>query len=273
MVVMVVSQPASIDGARSIANDLARSKVPVLVIFVGSIAGRAGAMVLPRAGIHTASVATLDDQAFHNVIAAEILDTAPQELSLALSRQLTGLRSVVYERLVQDTAQANAAYALSTGIAEIIPILNVPLNVSDLMVLTKNQLVMGYKIALAAGKEGTPRDLIGEVISVIGGGFLFRQLARELVGLIPVWGIVPKVAIAYAGTWVIGQTIIHWATEGRLLPPVELKSFYADALARGRKVAQDLLAQRASLRTTERGSADQSHASIWHRLRRYLPMG
>ena len=54
---------------------------------------------------------------------------------------------------------------------------------------------MSYRIALASGKKGTPRELVGEVLGVIGGGFLFRQGARQLVGLIPVAGIAPKVAV------------------------------------------------------------------------------
>ena len=34
-------------------------------------------------------------------------------------------------------------------------------------------------------------QLLGEIVGVLGGGFLFRQLARQMSGLIPVWGIVP----------------------------------------------------------------------------------
>jgi hypothetical protein len=51
---------------------------------------------------------------------------------------------------------------------------------------------------------------------VIGGGFLFRQLARELVGLIPIAGVAPKVAVAYAGTWAIGRAVGMWAGDPTL---------------------------------------------------------
>jgi uncharacterized protein (DUF697 family) len=93
-----------------------------------------------------------------------------------------------------------------------------------LVVLTKNQLVMSYRIALASGKKGTPRDLVGEVLGVIGGGFLFRQGARQLVGLIPVAGIVPKVAVAYAGTLAIGKAVVTWAAYGTTLEPGAIKN-------------------------------------------------
>jgi len=44
------------------------------------------------------------------------------------------------------------------------------MNLGDIVILTKNQLVMSYKIALVAGKSGTPRHLIGEILGVLGGG-------------------------------------------------------------------------------------------------------
>jgi hypothetical protein len=45
---------------------------------------------------------------------------------------------------------------------------------------------------------------------MLGGGLVFRQLARQLVGLIPVVGIVPKVAVAYGGTCMIGRAVVLW---------------------------------------------------------------
>ena len=89
------------------------------------------------------------------------------------------------------------------------------MTIGDVVVLTKNQLVMSYKIALAAGRSGRPRDLVGEIIGVLGGGLLFRQVARQLIGLVPVIGIVPKVAVAYGGTWAIGRAVTLWATGRR----------------------------------------------------------
>jgi len=124
-----------------------------------------------------------------------------------------------------------------------VPLLDLPLNVADMVVLTKNQLVMSYKIALASGKKGEPRELIGEVVGVIGSGFLFRQAARQLVGLVPVVGIVPKVAMAYAGTWAVGRAVAAWATEGRKLTPAAVRRFYREAWGRGKTVARAMAAQ------------------------------
>src|SRR2546428_13730087 len=128
-------------------------------------------------------------------------------MRLALARHLVPLREPLFSELIEETARTNAMYALTTGLAETVPVLDVPLNLADIVVLTKNQLVMSYKIALASGKSGSPRHMIGEVLGVVGGAFLFRQGARQLIGLIPLAGIAPKVVVAYAGTQAIGRAV------------------------------------------------------------------
>ncbi|MBK6767553.1 MAG: hypothetical protein IPG72_00650 [Ardenticatenales bacterium] len=160
---------------------------------------------------------------------------------VALARQLPALRRNVIASLIDPTARANAMYAATTGLAEWVPILNLPLNAADVIVLTKNQLIMAYKIALAAGKNGQPRDVIGEIVSVLGGGLLMRQIARELVGLIPVVGIVPKVAVAYGGTRVIGLVVERWALEGRRIEGSEVRALLTEATAGARGLAESVV--------------------------------
>ncbi|MFN8060915.1 MAG: hypothetical protein U0Q12_17290 [Vicinamibacterales bacterium] len=187
--------------------------------------------------------ATVDAATVERLVAA-LLDAVPGLPEVALARQLPGTRGAVFSRLIELTSRANATYALTAAVAETMPIVSVPLNVADIVVLTKNQLVMAYKIALGAGKSGQPRDLLGEIVGVLGSGFLFRQGARQLVGLIPVVGILPKVAIAYAGTWAVGQATVAWATKGGAVTADAVKRFYEDARRRSREVAVHLLRQR-----------------------------
>ena len=195
-------------------------------------------------------------------IAATLLSLYDDDRRLALARQLIPLRRVLFERLITETAQANASFALTTGLAEVVPLLTAPLNLGDIVILTKNQLLLGYRIVLAAGRTGEPRTLIAEIAGVLGSGFLFRQAARQLVGLIPIAGIVPKVAIAYSGTWAIGRAIVLWVTEGREITPASVQRMTRDGLERGRALAESMLRQRA---TGERAGPR------WQRLRRYLP--
>jgi uncharacterized protein (DUF697 family) len=223
-----------------LAAELQGQRVPVVTLVVGA-AGPLAGVVRPGEAAR-AAVASLDAAAVP-ALAQALLSGAPVGLRLALARQLPPLRPAFVAALVEETARANALYALGTGVAETVPLLNVPLNLADIVVLTKNQLVMSYRIALAAGKRGRPRDVLGEVMGVIGGGFLFRQLARELVGLIPVAGVAPKVAVAYAGTWAIGRAVSVWAGGGVTPSAASIKRYYAEAVERGREVAVALAGQ------------------------------
>jgi uncharacterized protein (DUF697 family) len=222
------------------ADALRAAKVPVVTIVYGS--RRAMAAVVRPGEAGRAAVAALDPAAVP-AVAQAVLSAASPSLRLALGRHLAPLREPLFAELIEETARTNAMYALTTGIAEAVPVLDVPLNLADIVVLTKNQLVMSYRIALGSGKKGTARELIGEVLGVIGGGFLFRQGARQLVGLIPVVGIVPKVAVAYAGTLAIGKAVVAWAAHGQALDAGTVKRLYRQALARGKDVAQALVAQ------------------------------
>lgn len=166
----------------------------------------------------------------------------PEDLDamLALARRLPMLRRAFTRRLVEDTARANAWYALSTGVAQLTGVGNLPLALADMVVLSKNQLIMAYKIALAAGRQDRPPVLLGQVVGVIGAGLMFRQIARELVGLLPVVGLLPKVAVAYAGTRLIGAVVEGWALDGRTVPIGELRMLFDETMIAGRRVAEEL---------------------------------
>jgi uncharacterized protein (DUF697 family) len=223
---------------------LTAAKVPAVTVVT---AAEQPTDALVRAGEAGRVQVTSMDRSGVAVISTALLAAVPAGVRLALARHLPGLRDAYLKSLIEETARANAAYAFTSGVAESVPGLGAPLNLADIVVLTKNQLVMSYRIALAAGKSGAPRDLLGEVIGVIGGGLLFRQGARQLIGLIPVAGIAPKVAVAYAGTWAIGKAVSAWANEGQRLSASAIRGFYREAWERGKQVAAGL-ANRAGVR-------------------------
>lgn len=241
---LVVTRVAELTpGLSRAAERLRRAGVPVVTVVHGSTrsvdgvvrAGEAARTVV--AGLQPQSVPLIAD------LLAGIVTPGAR---LALARQLPPVREAVFDRLIDETARANATYSFTAAMAESVPVVGVPLNLADMAILTKNQLVMGYKIALGAGKSGHARELIGEVLGVVGGGFLFRQAARSLVGLIPVAGVLPKVAIAYTGTWAIGRAVVVWATQGRRLSPAAVRRFSKDAAGRGRAFARGLVAAKGS---------------------------
>jgi len=168
-----------------------------------------------------------------------ILELLPQQ-HIALGRQFPLFRLTIARQLINEACFSNAAYSFSTGLAEIVPVLDLPLNVTDMVVLTKSQAFLAYKLGLLLGFSTRWQDYVTEFGSVIGTGFLWRQLARQLIGLVPGWGIVPKVAVAYSGTYVVGNAILGWYLTGRNLSPKQMRALYAQAFTRGREYARML---------------------------------
>ncbi len=168
-----------------------------------------------------------------------MLELLPQQ-HVALGRQFPLFRLTIARQLINEACFSNAAYSFSTGLAEIVPVLDLPLNLTDMVVLTKSQAFLAYKLGLLLGFSTRWQDYVTEFGSVIGTGFLWRQLARQLIGLVPGWGIVPKVAVAYSGTYVVGNAILGWYLTGRNLSPKQMRALYAQAFTRGREYARKL---------------------------------
>jgi uncharacterized protein (DUF697 family) len=248
---------ASVD---TLLATLRRASVPTVVVAIGDAQAddRMVSRTERRIAVPTPDVGTLEQ------VGAALVQLVPADLRLAMARQLPALRPAVFEATIDETSKANASYALTTGFAEVVPLLTAPLNLGDMIVLTKNQLVMSYRLALAAGRDGEPRAMIGEILGVLGGGLLFRQLARQLIGLIPVVGLLPKVAIAYGGTWATGRAVVLWATEGREVSQDLVRSLSNEGLQRGRAVATRLLEQAREKTGGVRGR--------WERLKEHLPL-
>jgi uncharacterized protein (DUF697 family) len=186
-------------------------------------------------------VGPLDQPAF---LSAALVPVALNQLPkrhLSLARHFPVFRMAVAHELINDACLSNAAYALSTGLAEIVPALSLPLTVTDMIILTKAQAFLVYRMGLALGLSTEWRAYVAEFGGVLGGGFLWRQLARSLVGLIPAWGILPKVAVAYAGTYAVGQVVLQWYLTGRHLPANRLADVYRQALQQGKVVARGLV--------------------------------
>jgi len=198
------------------------------------------ATMTPWVGARVAMGSALDPESLANSFILRVLD-ALKEQRLSLARHFPLFRLAVARELIGDTSFASASYALGTGFAEIVPVLDIPFNVADMIVLTKNQALMVYKLGLALGLPTRWQAHAAELGGVVGAGFVWRQIARQLVGLIPVWGIVPKVAVAYAGTYAIGEAILYWYQTGRKMSGRGMRELYADALARGRLIAQEIV--------------------------------
>ena len=68
------------------------------------------------------------------------------------------------------------------------------------------------------------------VVSIVGGAFGWRALARELAGKIPLGeGLIPKGAIAFAGTYVVGKGLQRFADGGRSTPGMRASPLTSEA--------------------------------------------
>jgi uncharacterized protein (DUF697 family) len=171
-----------------------------------------------------------------------VMEMLPDRL-LGLGRQFPLFRAQIAHHLINETCFANTTYALGTGLAEVVAVLNLPLTIADMVVLTKSQAFLAYKLGLVFGFSLEWRDYLTEFGGVIGGGFLWRQLARSLVGMIPVLGIAPKVAVSYTGTYVVGHTIFQWYLTGRHLSTQQMKALTVNAFQHGQNAARNLSAR------------------------------
>jgi uncharacterized protein (DUF697 family) len=156
---------------------------------------------------------------------------------LALGRHLPAFRKQAVAAIIGQTARANAEFALLSNIPALIPVVgNIVAAGADSLVLTKNQLMLIYKIAAIHGRDlGQPWRIYAEMLPVVGAGIVWRTIARELAALLPfAAGTIPKVLVAYAGTAVAGQSANLYYLQGTRPTSEQLQGFYRRAIEMAR---------------------------------------
>lgn len=165
------------------------------------------------------------------------------DLSLALASRFPPFRQPVIHGIIQDIAQENALFALFSALPDVLP------NVfalgwaaaefaSDTAVLTVNQARMAFLIAAASDRPVGFLDQKRQIASIVAGAFGWRAMARELAGKIPFGGgLIPKAAISYAGTYVVGLSLERFYRIGYGMTAAEREGVYREALANGRRFA------------------------------------
>jgi hypothetical protein len=165
------------------------------------------------------------------------------DFMLPLARQFPRFRAAVVERIIHEVARENAMFAVATALPNVLPnLIELPWLfgefASDTAFLTANQMRMAFQIAAACGKDVGLAQQKFEMLGIAGGAFGWRALARELVSHIPLGGgLIPKGAIAYAGTYVAGKGLeaLH-LHGGRRHNDAETRSLYQRGLERGREL-------------------------------------
>ena len=193
------------------------------------------------ANVRSVAISLDDKEAVKKEVLPAILRLLPNH-ELSAGRAYPGLRPTAAQKLILNTSKVNAGYAAGTGVAQMIPGLGIPFAVADMVILTKNQVVMAYRLGMLMGETGTLAEILPKVAAVVGAGFMWRQVARELVGFLPL-GVALKTAVAYAGTYATGQAVYQYFVTGEKLAKQDLHQLFDDAMARGRAAAAHTVEQ------------------------------
>ena len=200
-------------------------------------------IVLYEPGLPCPEGAYSFDRGHAEATCAEILNDKG-DLDLALGRQFPAFRRLVVERIIHMVSRENALFAVATALPNVLPsLIELPWAIgefaSDTAFLTINQVRMAFQIAAACGKPVGLGKQMGAVLPIVAGAFGWRALARELVGHIPLGGgLIPKGAIAYAGTYLAGKGLEYYHVHDGEPSPAEREQLYREGLEHGRSFAK-----------------------------------
>jgi uncharacterized protein (DUF697 family) len=165
-----------------------------------------------RAGVPI--VAVTEDASMPYVLAEDLVQVEPghgfpvEEICAALARRLGEdgtalaarlpvLRRAVTKHLIDSFARRNALIAGAVFVPGV-----------DMPILTLNQARLVLRLAVAHGQE-IDRSRAADLLGVVGAGFGFRAIARELLDVVPVAGWAVKAGIAYGGTKAVGEGAVR----------------------------------------------------------------
>jgi hypothetical protein len=166
---------------------------------------------------------------------------------LPLASRFYPFRKEASHRIVSAVARENALFCLATALPDVVPsLLSLPWAIgaygSDAAFLTVNQMRMAFQLAGANDRAVGYREQRSEIASIAASSFGWRALARELVGKIPMGGgLIPKAAVAWAGTFAVGLSIERLYRLGYGFTRSERKAVYKDAFKHGKEVSRTLL--------------------------------
>lgn len=168
----------------------------------------------------------LDFSAALDRLAQTMLELLPERFHLAAARNLPGLRPVLANNLVHNTSLGNGTYALLSNLFQHVPVLRTVTAAIDTLILNKNQVILIYKLAILHGAPTDFRDRLVEIVAVISAGYAWREVGRRTARLVPAVEIVPKAALAYGVTYVVGIAAWRQYAFGKVIAPEQLKALF-----------------------------------------------
>lgn len=155
------------------------------------------------------------------------------DLALCLGRRLPGFRREAADYVIRSVSRINAEFAAVAGIGKALPVLGplFPAVVgADVLILTKNQIMLIYRLAAIYGDDLDFAARLRETIPVIAGALGWRTLARQMTALLPgFFGIPLRTGIAFGGTYAVGRTAEMVFDQGRGPNREELRKIWDEA--------------------------------------------
>jgi uncharacterized protein (DUF697 family) len=186
----------------------------------------------------------------------ELLPSALQDAFIAAQKADTALKERRIRTLVYSKASVCAAIALA------------PIPVADILVLTPIQMAMVATIGYFHGVE-VSADRAGELMGVMGAGVGLREAARQVVKLIPGYGMVVSAGIAFAGTVALGETANLWFSRQMKVDAHDLKELFSRVASK----AKQEYALRADKESTSDRASDERIRTEVDALRKKLDNG
>jgi len=140
------------------------------------------------------------------------------EVGEAICAFLPNAARLEFARLIgAKKAQAEIAGSLLKSFTTVCGVIGVqPIPLADMPVLTALQSLMVSLIVYVSGKQVSPRlvtEFLGAMGLSIGAGILFRESARAIIKIVPVWGNAVSGVVAGAGTYAVGRAAIAYFIE------------------------------------------------------------
>jgi uncharacterized protein (DUF697 family) len=235
------------DRAGAPVEALTALKLPVFAVLLDpTVSATSGPIQAPLPGaVEDYIVPAIEFEWLRARLLPHLVDVC-KNVEIAVGRRLPALRTTVAAKLTRDAAlnalKVSGASAVIDNVPFVGAILGAFVSAGDMMAITGIQMMLMLQIRATFGKDPDVAQM-WELLPIVGGGFGWRALARELSGFIPVGGILIKSAIAYAGTVVVGEGATFYELHGRQMATVDAAKIYDDARASAQNFARDMLAK------------------------------
>ncbi|MGA8534384.1 MAG: hypothetical protein WB615_09790 [Candidatus Tumulicola sp.] len=242
--VLFLGRPGDLGGA-----DLAGLReldVPILALTVVPDAPPDGPSSPPARGAWAEYVVpSISREALRGRVFPALVECA-RGIEIAVGRRLPALRETVAAKLTRDAAGSALKISLASAVVDHIPVVGLVFgafaSAGDMVAITGIQMMLLLRIEAAYGRDPDVGRM-WQLLPVVGGGFGWRTLARELSGFIPVAGIAIKGAIAYAGTIVVGESVTFFLEHGRHMTKGQAAKIFERTKNDALTFARDLIAK------------------------------